>query len=369
MEKLKPIEHKFKALFYGALKGVLESRAGRSSAPLNAAQMTRVIIFRPDRLGDMVITLPLADGLKKYFPHLKISILASPKNLLLIKGDPRFEEIFVFTKKIWRAPGELWPIKRRKFDCIIDTVFEDSVTTLYLTHYCAAGAPIIGMGKNKFSRYYDFTYDNSGGHIIDNTLKLLSAFGIDSTQVSGYAEPHLSQLVLDRAEAFFKSLAASGAYPLKVGINLSSGAPTRVWQEEKWIELIKNVLAAVAESQIILIAVPNERELALRVKNLFKERVEVVPDNLNIAEISAIIKYLDVLVTPDTSLVHIARAYRVPVVGLYSRFAKNFNLWHPYGMKEQAIKAIHIDNIFDISVEQVMNGFLFVVSGKQEVKR
>ncbi len=369
MEKLKPLEHKIKQLFFRALKSTLTKRTGAENRVLDGSLMKRVIIFRPDRIGDMLITLPLVDGLKQFFPHLKVSILASPKNYELIRDDKRFDEIFIYSKNFWRDTGVIRLIRKKKFDCIIDTVFEDSVTTLFFSHFCAAGSPIIGMGKTKYAGYYNFNCDNSGGHIINNTLKLLSAFGIDPNKVSGYAQPHLSQSVLERAVEFIKPLTSSVSCPVKIGINLSSGAPTRVWQRGKWIELVIKILSSHSEANIILITMPSDRKFAQEIIELFGERVHIVPDELNIAGVSAIIKHLDVLITPDTSLVHIARAFQVPVVGLYTRNARNFNLWHPFGMKSNVVNAQHEDNIFDITVEQVSNILSKTIGSRQEVSQ
>ncbi len=365
MGKLKPIEHKFKALFFSALKSFLSRRSDGNNRLLDAAQLKKVLVFRPDRIGDMVITLPLVDGLKWHFPHIKVSILASPKNLSLIQDDSRFEKIFLYKKHLLSSPVELKKIRIEKYDCIIDTVFEDSVTTLFLSHFCAAGKPVIGMGKNKYAKYYDFNCDNSGGHIVDNTLKLLGAFGIDSTKVSGYSDLHLGRQAIEIADDFRKTLTPN----IKIGLNLSSGAPTRVWQREKWMELTKSILSSFPESQTILITIPSERNLAQEIKVQYKDRVHIIPHNLDIAGVSAIIKGLDLLITPDTSLVHIARAFQVPVVGMYTGNFKNFDLWHPYGMKTSVARAVHDDNIFDIKVEQVFDVLESVIGKRQEVKR
>lgn len=365
MGKLKPIEHKFKALFFSGLKSFLSQRSDGTKRILYAAQMKKVLIFRPDRIGDMVITLPLVDGLKRHFPQLKMSILASPKNVALIQDDSRFEKIYLYKKNLLSSPLELKKIRNEKFDCIIDTVFEDSVTTLFLSHFCANGDPIIGMGKNKYAGYYDFNCENSGGHIIDNTLKLLGAFRIDSTKVSGYGELHLGPEAIEVASDFRKSFPSGKV----VGLNLSSGAPTRVWPREKWVELTKMILTSIPESHIVLITIPAERHIAQEIKVQFKNRVHVIPHNLDIAGVSAIIKFLDILITPDTSLVHIARSFQVPVVGLYTGNVKNFDLWHPYGMKTCVARAEHEDNIFDIKVEQVFYVLESVMGARQEVKR
>ena len=88
--------------------------------------------------------------------------------------------------------------------------------------------------------------------------------------------------------------------------------------------------------------------------------MHLVPNGLNLTEASAVISKLDVLISPDTSLVHIARALRVPVVGLYSRFQKNFLLWRPYDQDVGAVVSGNDGNIFDISVNDVFRTFVRV---------
>ena len=90
MERLKPIEHKFKAAFFGLFKLFLR-KGIKEFKPIDGSAVNKVLFLRPEKIGDMVISLPVFDGLKKHFPHIKISILGSPRNLALIKDDNRFE--------------------------------------------------------------------------------------------------------------------------------------------------------------------------------------------------------------------------------------------------------------------------------------
>ncbi len=78
---------------------------------------------------------------------------------------------------------------------------------------------------------------------------------------------------------------------------------------------------------------------------------------------------LDLMITPDTSIVHIARAFDVPVVGLYSKFMKNFMLWRPYDQEIGAVVSANDGNIFDITVEQVFDTFTSLVESRKSVKR
>jgi len=51
--------------------------------------------------------------------------------------------------------------------------------------------------------------------------------------------------------------------------------------------------------------------------------------------------------------VHIARAFNVPVVGLYTRARENYQHWHPYGQKGGTVISGDDYNLFDISVDDV----------------
>jgi len=247
---------------------------------------------------------------------------------------------------------------------VVDMICDDSVTALFLSQLSAPGKPRIGVGKDKFRRYYDFNYDHrmgNTGHIIDNTLKLLEAFGIDSQKVNRYAQPFVDQKPREIADRFIRKTAARRPAARVIGYNLCAGSPTRIWAEEKSLELIRRILDFEPKCTVILITTPNDRERGERILGQFGNDVYLIPDKLNLKEASALIGRLDLLISPDTSLVHIARSFQVPVVGLYSRFMKNFLLWRPYGQSEGAVVSGSDDNIHDITVLQVFEVFSHIM--------
>ena len=369
MGNLKPLEHKFKAMFFSLLSPLLK-KGKANFTPLDGTKISKVLFLRPEKIGDMAISLPVFDGLLKCFRDIRISVLGSPKNYPLIKNDPRFDKIFLYRKSIWKDPGTMLRIRKEKFDCVIDMICDDSVTALFMSQFLAPGKPRIGVGKNKFREYYDFNYDhrmNNTGHIIDNTLKLLSAFDIDLSKVSKFAPPFLSEQSKRKAADFFNGLARTSTTDLIVGINISAGSPTRIWQLDKFVALINSIMDSRPNARIILFSVPDERDRVAEIATNFDSRVSLVSDGLDLEGVSAFISNLDVLITPDTSLVHIARAFDVQVVGLYTRFMKNFLLWKPFGQKNGTVVSDNDDNIHDITPLQVYAEFMKVSDFKQAV--
>lgn len=356
MGNLKVIEHGIKGAVFRAGAWFLDRRQ-REVAPLDGNALRKVLFLRPDKIGDMVISFPVFDGLRQAYPHIEQSILGSPRNRAVIADDRRFARVFMYRKNLWKDLREMRAMRRENFDCVVDMICDDSVTALFLSQLCAPGKPRIGVGKVRFRQYYDFNYDHrrgNTGHIIQNTLALLTAFGIDPERVDPYAPPSISEQDRQVAERFFESLRRSSRAERIIGYNLSAGSPTRLWSREKSAELVKRILSAFPDAVVLLVATPADRDRAMGIQTDAGGRSVVVPDNLTLLQAAAVVSRLDLLISPDTSLIHIARSFRVPVVGMYSRFMKNFLLWRPFGQACGAVLSGNDDNIHDITVDQVM---------------
>ncbi|MDD4051717.1 MAG: glycosyltransferase family 9 protein [candidate division Zixibacteria bacterium] len=351
----KTIEHGVKRLVFTLCSTFL--RRGRSDfATIIPATVKRVLFIRPEKLGDMIISLPVFDNLKRAYPHLELYVICSPRNVAIVREDDRLTAYYLYTKNVWRDFGMLRKVRRMKPDVVVDMICDDSVTALFLTHLSCRDAWHIGVGKNRHRAYYDFNYQfrtGDGAHVIDNTLKLLTAFGIDTDSLNRYVPPTIPADRQKTADRFYASLNEASS-PV-IGLNISAGRPTRVWQEEKNQELIRRLLDRFPQHQIIISADPHEHDRAAALAARFPRRAAAVPAGLNLLEISAIISRMTLLISPDTSLVHIARAFKVPVVGLYTRFGKNFEMWRPYGQETGTVISHNDYNIFDIEVDDVFD--------------
>jgi len=371
MGSLKALEHRFKRGVVGLCRPFLKKGCA-DSTPLDGSKIKRVLFLRPERIGDMVISFPVFDGLHDAFPHIKIGIVGSPRNYEIIRNDPRFDKIFLYRKNILADLRELHRIRREDYDCVVDMICDDSVTALFLAQLCAPAKPRIGVGKTRFRAYYDFNCsyrcDNTG-HVIQNTLKLLEAFDIDSSRVSGYAPPYIPAESWRYVDDYLSGLNRE-AQGFMLGYNLSAGSPTRLWPPERTVELLGRIHRSYPNCRTILMTAPNERQKARTIKMMADlARVHMAPAPLSLTDASALIARLDMLVSPDTSLVHIARSLRVPVLGLYTRFMKNFLLWKPYGQESGIVVSNHDDNIHDITVDQVFAAFRELYSEKNAVRQ
>ena len=55
---------------------------------------TRILIYRTDRIGDLLYSCPLILAIKKNFPNSHITLIASNKNYLYAKDTEIFDDIY-----------------------------------------------------------------------------------------------------------------------------------------------------------------------------------------------------------------------------------------------------------------------------------
>ncbi|MBN2226474.1 MAG: glycosyltransferase family 9 protein [candidate division Zixibacteria bacterium] len=356
MNRLKPLEFRIKAAFFALFRVFLKKgRAGLT--PLDGSRLRSVLFLRPDRLGDTICSFPLIDEVKRRFPQVKIGILASDRNIALIRNDPRFDKIFIYRRSIFKDIKEVGAIRKEKFGCVVDLLGDDSVTTLFLSQLCSVGRVRIGVGKKRFARYYDYNHDFTGSHdhIITINLQLLKAFALDPAVPDGFAPPFIPDTAMQRAKDFLDSLPDTGG--VTIGINLSVRLPNRIWGYAKSKKLVEMIREKYPNSKIIILTSPPDRHKGDELQQPFADGVYQVPERLSIIEASAVIANLDLLITADTAVVHIARSFRVPVVGMYPEFSGVYRQWRPYGQEYGLVLSPGGDDIFNITPGQAFAAF------------
>lgn len=320
------------------------------------AQLRRVLIVRPQKLGDAVVTLPVADALRTDAPGVRIDYLASERSRMVLAGDPRFDRVFVLRK----APAFLETARRlraRGYDAILDLVDGDTLTGLMLAHACAGPrSAIVGVAKRAHASFYDgVTTPSDEAHGIERGLGVLDLIGIDSSKAERLSPPHYGSDSLGRVDRFLGS--AAGAF----AVNLSAGSPSRVWPAERAAALVGSLIdrARSRTTTVVLICVPADRRRAEAVRDLCgAARPLIVPDGFSIQDVTALLARMALLVSPDTSLIHIARSLDVPVVGLYPKMTANLRRWAPYGQSKGVVESPSGLSIADIDPAAVLRAIV-----------
>ena len=79
----------------------------------------RILIFRTDRIGDLIVTCPTIISIKSYFKKCDITLITSNKNYEYAKSLNLFDDVIKFPKdNIINKIKFIYNLNKKKFDYI-----------------------------------------------------------------------------------------------------------------------------------------------------------------------------------------------------------------------------------------------------------
>lgn len=115
-----------------------------------------------------------------------------------------------------------------------------------------------------------------------------------------------------------------------VAINLFGSSKYRQFSKPEALKLLNHWLRDFPQDYLYLIPVPGKIEfLQDLVEECASERV-ILPSETSSLEFSLqLLSQVDLCVTPDTSVVHMASALNTPILAIYADNPRNYQEWHP----------------------------------------
>jgi ADP-heptose:LPS heptosyltransferase len=144
-----------------------------------------------------------------------------------------------------------------------------------------------------------------------------------------------------------------------VTVNISAGDPSRYWIPEKWEKLIRTISGRYS---VAVISAPADRSLADEICTMRRSARPIA--TANILEAAAVVAHSVAVITPDTSIVHLASVYNKPTVGLYPPIDWNTRYFAPLASRQRVITPDNEALIAEIAVEQVLEAFAAVMEGR-----
>jgi ADP-heptose:LPS heptosyltransferase len=288
----------------------------------------RILILRPDGVGDVVMTGPLLRELRRARPDAHITLVVRPEVLNLVETCPYVNEVLTLRlppdSRWWRplsrrlttllfAWRHLWP---ERFDLAIaprwgPDRYETSVL-MYLSGapHRAGHSPrgsTRGTKTNSYDRFFTtLVRDGSVKHEVQRNLALLSAIGMspsdDSLEVWLSAE---DQSVANEI------LASEGAKSL-VAFGLGAGHPKRRWPIERFAEVGRWLTDK--GSGLVLVGGAAEEGLAEELRSHLGGRVIDVTNKMTLRQTTAMLARCSLFCGNDAGPMHLAAAVGVPVV-------------------------------------------------------
>ncbi len=265
----------------------------------------KILVVQIGKIGDMILTTPLLSELKRLYPNSELSVLASAKNSAISKNLKIVNNTFEYNKKFFHTLKLILTFRRKQFDFWIDTKDEYSSTSKFLKTICK---PKKSLGFNVKEKVFDVNLKDfvNGSHRVDINLSpvnnLVNIKDLDRIMPRIDIPENDSVNVIKRLENLNEK---------RVLLNLSAGISTRDLATEKWIEIANGINP---DYSVILTGQEKDYDSINKVLNSIKRENIFFIETNSIFELAELIKQCSLIVTPDTSAVHLASCFNTPIV-------------------------------------------------------
>ncbi len=280
---------------------------------------TRILIVKLAAIGDVLRTTPLLAGLKRKYPQSHITWIVDKEALPLLENNPRIDRLLPFDL------ASLLPLSVEDFDLAIGLEKERRGAAL-ITKVRAGEKKGFALGPegNVFPLSPGSEYSFLLG--LDDELKFRKNEKSYPQMIYEIAElPYqrdeysffLSPGDIARAGAFAAAHRLDGARPI-IGLNTGAGEvfANKAWTIGGYAELIGR-LRRTLPCSILLLGGPRERD---RNREILKAGGEEVIDtgcNNSLTQFAALVNLCDLVVTGDTTALHLAIGLKKSVVALF----------------------------------------------------
>ncbi len=325
-------------------KGWLLKKIKRKKEMFDPKKVKRVLVVRNARIGDAVCAFPLLRELKKAYPHFEIDVYGTIHCDYLFEKLPYVNNVYTKYKKrqFLKTWFEILKMKFRHYDLVVDAMplrFGRTMTILFLNPKWIMGLGVekrYGLEKKELS-FYDgiYTPDFGKEHMVEELCGLLPLIQITHYDTAMEFPKDLKKAKI--AEEFIHTLNATKV----IGLNVDASSLTRNLYEKQIVEIITKL----DKYQVVLLSLPQRRaELETIISKYQLSNCQLSYQTDSIFDVAELLRLLDLLISPDTSLIHLASAMDIPTVGIYRNNDEHIMEWGPRSRFHAIIRSTVLDD-------------------------
>lgn len=267
----------------------------------------RILIIRLATLGETLLTFPMVKAIRQEMPSSRIYILTQIRELW--KSNPDVDEIIDYS---FFGLIKIILSRYRYYDIVIDTEPGNKITAIAAF---LLGKTAVGFDTVNRAPMYDFPVPfNDQQYEALSFLDLLKPLDC-SFSFNGLIEPIPSDDNINIRK--YKSMLSSEK--IKIGINLgaSHAFPERLWPLDNYGTLIQR-LNNIFNCQFVFFGLKMEQEMVKELKSYLKGIKYVdFTNSINLNELIKLLPKMDIFLSSDTGLMHLAAAIKIPVFSFF----------------------------------------------------
>jgi ADP-heptose:LPS heptosyltransferase len=275
----------------------------------------KFLIIRFSSIGDIVLTTPVIRCLKKQVPGAEVHYLTKESFHPIVDHNPYIDKVHLLSHSRELMIHEL---KLEEYDHIID--LHHNVRTLSVKK--ALGGSAHSFYKLNVQK---FIYVNTKinvmpkVHIVDRYLDTVKSFGVKN-------DGEGLDYFIPQKEEINKTDIPASHHAGYIGIVIGAAHNTKKYPVHKLKELCERL-----DHPIILLGGKEDKKNAGEIASADSVKIYNACGKFSINESADLVRKAKLIVTNDTGLMHIAAAFKKPVISLWGNTVPSFGMYPYYG--------------------------------------
>ncbi|HEY7355856.1 MAG TPA: glycosyltransferase family 9 protein, partial [Ktedonobacterales bacterium] len=331
---------------------VLVAGAARGFRQRRPAEIRRVLLIRPDHLGDLLFTTPALAELRRALPDAHITYLIGPWFREIAARNPNVDEIQTCAfpgfrrerqsalepyRLLWRLASEL---RGQRYDLAI-VLRPDFWWGVWLSYL--AGIPLcLGYADELQTRFLTVPLPvREGEHAVRQNLRLARAAALLAKAIAGNerqvgklsseqvtlleqvapvdGQPPLAFAPTDEERAWVRERLARADIAERdrlIVLHPGTGAPVKLWEAGSWAR-VADALADAYSVRIVLTGSEGERAEVERIRAQMQQPALALIGETDLGKLAALLERADLALGVDNGPLHLATAQGTPTARLY----------------------------------------------------
>lgn len=275
----------------------------------------KFLIIRFSSIGDIVLTTPVIRCLKKQIPEAQIHYLTKSTYLQILSSNPYIDKVHYLEQSLALVIAEL---KRENFDYIID--LHHNLRSMKVKD--ALKVKSFAYNKLNIQKwiYTSFKWNLLPSiHIVDRYMETIAHLGV-TNDGAGLDYFIAKEDVINDSDL---PTSHSAGY---VGVVIGAALNTKKYP----IHHVKK-LCELLDHPIVLLGGLEDAEEGDIIASTDKIKIYNSCGKFGLNESADLVRRAKLVVTNDTGLMHIAAAYKRPIISLWGNTVPEFGMYPYYG--------------------------------------
>jgi ADP-heptose:LPS heptosyltransferase len=275
-----------------------------------------ILVIRTAYMGDVVMTLPLLEPLKKRFPGAKITFLTASSAKDVLINNPYVDEILTYDP-IWFYPSAgkkqgdfMKEFRKRSFDLVIEAR-GDIREILYLAYPLKARYRVgFGFGGGSFLLTHVVPYTGVK-HKLEYHLDIADYLGCERDGLEWGI--YLTEDEKKRVQEILEREGIQGPF---IAVHPGARHVLRQWFRERYAALYDRIATELGVP-VAIVGSPAERDLADAVSSSMRTKPYNFAGRANLRELAGILSRATMFICNNSGPMHIAASMETPTVVLH----------------------------------------------------